>query len=198
MLFRMLVWVCSALRGEENKLCKTAFCTLIFVHDFMYRWDLGKMTECFVILHFISVDFPSWKSRTFQHPSFWANLSWASQRPLSTWTVPRFVSQSKIKRRSSLSRTASYNLLHIHKRHTCPKRQQWPRRRTTGEEERTRLASHQERQSIWSTHSDLSMTIFLLHHSLLRRMILAYWWPSVPSDKESSIKPSATLGRVST
>jgi hypothetical protein len=24
------------------------------------------MTECFIILHFVSVDFPSWKSRTFQ------------------------------------------------------------------------------------------------------------------------------------
>jgi hypothetical protein len=33
MLFRMLVWVCSALQGEENKLCKTVYCTLIFVHD---------------------------------------------------------------------------------------------------------------------------------------------------------------------
>jgi hypothetical protein len=33
MLFRMLVWVCSALRGEENKLYKTLYCTLIFVHD---------------------------------------------------------------------------------------------------------------------------------------------------------------------
>jgi hypothetical protein len=27
------VSVCSALRGEENKLCKTLYCTLIFVHD---------------------------------------------------------------------------------------------------------------------------------------------------------------------
>jgi hypothetical protein len=33
MLFQMLVWVCSALRGEENKLCKTLYCTLIFMHD---------------------------------------------------------------------------------------------------------------------------------------------------------------------
>jgi hypothetical protein len=57
------VW--SALRGKENNLCKTLYCTLITVYDFMYHWDLGKLVDHFVILHFISVDFPSWRSRTF-------------------------------------------------------------------------------------------------------------------------------------
>jgi hypothetical protein len=61
--------VCSALRGDENKLCKTLYCTLIFVHDFIYHQDLGKLMECFVILHIVSVDFPLWKSRMFHATS---------------------------------------------------------------------------------------------------------------------------------
>jgi hypothetical protein len=48
---------------------------------------------------------------------------------LSTTNAIIFVDSAKIyftikdKKEKSLSRTASYNLLHIHKRQTCPKRQ---------------------------------------------------------------------------
>jgi hypothetical protein len=71
MLFWMLVWVCFALRGEENNLYKTLYYTLIFMYNFVYHWDLGKLMECFIILHFVSVDFPSWKSRMFHMPALW-------------------------------------------------------------------------------------------------------------------------------
>jgi hypothetical protein len=74
--FGCCVWVCFAMRGEENNLCKTLYCTLIIIYDFVYHWDLGKLVDHFVILHFISMDFPSWKSRTFQPP--WPSLPPAS------------------------------------------------------------------------------------------------------------------------
>ena len=60
---------------------------------------------------------------------------------------------------------------------------QWSRRRTTGEGGRTRPGRHKKNQSIWSTHSDQSMTTSSLHHSLLRRMIQAYPWSSVWLDR---------------
>jgi hypothetical protein len=122
----------------------------------------------------------------------------STAKPSFTQTMRRSISQSRIERRSFLSRNESCNILVIHKRHTFPKRQQWPRRRITREGGRTRLGNHQKNQLTWSTHSDLSMTISSLHHSLLRRMILVYQWLSVPLDKESSTRPSAILDRVST
>jgi hypothetical protein len=36
---------------------------------------MGKLTDCFVILHFVSVDFPSWKSKTF-HQGLALGLAW--------------------------------------------------------------------------------------------------------------------------
>jgi hypothetical protein len=39
----------------------------------MYHLDLGKLIECFIILHFVSMDFPSWKSRTF-HRAWYKRL----------------------------------------------------------------------------------------------------------------------------
>ena len=74
------VWVCSALHGEENNSCKTLYGTLIIVHDLLYHWDLGKMMDCFIILHFVSVDFPSWKSRTFHLPML-HKLGWCPIEP---------------------------------------------------------------------------------------------------------------------
>jgi hypothetical protein len=127
------------------------------------------------------------------HPSFWAELSIAPQRPSSMQTPPRSVSLSRTIR-SSCSRTVYYIPPLIHRRHTCPKRQQqWPRRRRRTEGGRTRLASHLKRQSTLSTPSDRSTTTSSLQHFLLRKMTLAYRRSSVPLVRISSIRLSAML-----